>query len=197
MAKSKKKETDKNRVEKLAQRAGKVAAQAEQIARDAVDKAVQASTMMLEVLGHPSQAADAVGTAVTKARRTAGDLGTGAQGLLESGTTAIAKSDTMERVSSLLDERLRATITSLGLATREEVNALKARIAELEAEPKALPPARRTTRKTAAKKAAAKTAPAKAAPKAAAKKTSAKKAAAKKAAPRARKSRAKNAPAAS
>lgn len=196
MAKSKKKETDKNRVEKLAQRAGKVAAQAERIARDAVDKAVQASTMMIEVLGHPGQAADAVGTAVTKARRTAGDLGTGAQGLLESGTTAIARSEPMERFSSLLDERLRATIASLGLATREEVNALKARIAELEAEPKALPPARRTsTRKTT--KAAAKTASAKTAPKAAAKKTAPKKSAAKKAAPRARKLRAKTAPAAS
>lgn len=184
MAKAKKKapnKPSKNKVEKIARQAGKIAAQAERIARDAVDKAVQASAMVVDVVGHPSHAVEALGGAVSAGRETVGKLGSGAQGLIESGTSAIANSSVVDQISSLIDERLKATISSLGLATNAEVAALKAKIRELESGgQKALPPARARAAKAAAKKPAAKPAAKKAAAKPAAK-PAAKKPAAKKA----------------
>lgn len=172
MAKNKKKAPNRTKVEKIARQAGKIAAQAERIAREAVDKAVHASSLVVDVIGHPT---DAIGSAVSAGKKTAKELGTGAQGLLTSG--AAASSDAVEHVTGLVDERLRATLQSLGLATRTDVEALQRRIAELEGTGggrRALPP------KPAAKKAAAKPAASKkASAKPAAKKTAAKKPAAK------------------
>jgi len=171
MAKSKKKGTPKaasrTRVEKIARQAGKMAAQAERIARDAADKAVQASSMVVDIIGHPSHAADALGGALSVGRKAAGDIGSGAQDLIESGTHTITQ---------LVDDRLRATLASLGLASRQEVDALRRRIAEVEGGRKALPAKKGAATKPTAKKAAAKPA----AKKAAAKKPAAKKPAAKK-----------------
>src|SRR4051812_19540043 len=136
MAKSKKKAPSKpnkaqskSKVQKLARQAGKIAAQAERIARDAVDKAVQASSIVVDAVGHP---AETIGSAFTTGRKTAGDLGTGAQELLESGTSAVANSELVSSVSHIVDERVHATLSALGLATSAEVEALKRRIAELE-----------------------------------------------------------------
>jgi hypothetical protein len=173
MAKSKKKESGKaaNRINahKVARQAGKIAAQAERIARDAVDKAVQASSMVVDIIGHPSHAADAIGGAVSAGRKTVVELGSGAQDLIESGT---------HTMTQLVDDRVRATLASLGLASRQEVDALRRRISEVEGGGrKALPPKKAAARKPAAKKAAAK--------KPAAKKPAAKKAAAKPAAKKA------------
>jgi polyhydroxyalkanoate synthesis regulator phasin len=181
MAKSKKKEQKKEssrtKVQKIAREAGKIAAQAERIARDAVDKAVQASSMVVDVIGHPSHAADAIGSAMTAGRKTAAELGTRSQGLLESGATA--SSDLVEKLSQMVDDRLHLAVKSLGLASRTEVDALKRRIAELEGDGarKALP-AKRAAKKPAAKP-AAKRAP-KAAAKPAARKTAARKPASRK-----------------
>ena len=150
MAKSKQKKSKvqttqptKPRTEKLAQRAGKLAAQAERIARDAVDKAVHASSMVVEVLGHPSQIPGAAGTAMTAARRTASDIGEGA-------------SDVMDRFTRIVDERIRSTVSSLGLVTNDDLDALRARIASLEA--------KGARKRTPAKKPAATKAPARKAP---------------------------------
>jgi hypothetical protein len=169
MAKSKKKALskqskpqNKTKVQKLARQAGKIAAQAERIARDAVDKAVHASTMVVDVIGHP---ADSLSGALSAGKKTAGDLGTGAQELLESSTTAVANSELVASVSQIVDERVHATLSALGLATNAEVEALKRRIAELEGKR----PARSALpAKPAVKKAAAAKAPG---PKAAAAKT--------------------------
>jgi hypothetical protein len=180
MAKSEKKEPSKTKVHKIARQAGKIAAQAERIARDAVDKAVHASNMVVDVIGHPSQAADAVGKAVTAGRRTAAEIGTGTQHLLESGTSAVANSDVAERLSQLIDERLRATVHSLGLATRGDLTALSHRVTRLErANRNALPATPAPAKKRAVNKAlpAAPTAPKKRAVKSApAKKVAAKRA---------------------
>jgi hypothetical protein len=152
MAKSKRKKDGKSqalavskpRTEKLAQRAGKLAAQAERIARDAVDKAMHASSMVVDVLGHPSQIPGAAGSALTAARKTAGEIGDGA-------------SDAVDRLTSILDERIRATVSSLGLVTNDDLDALRSRIAALEGKGRKKPAAR----KAPAKKAAAAKAPAK------------------------------------
>jgi hypothetical protein len=152
MAKSKK---DKNtkvqksegpKTEKLAQRAGKLAAQAERIARDAVDKAVHASSMIVDVFGHPGQIGDAAGSALTAARKTAGELGEGA-------------GDALAGLSHAVDDRVRATVKSLGLVTKEDFERLSRRIAALEAST-AKPAPKAAATKAPAKKAAAAKAPA-------------------------------------
>src|SRR5215218_6028634 len=129
MAKGKNREKDKStklqksdgpKTAKLAQRAGKLAAQAERIARDAVDKAVHASSMIVDVFGHPSQITDAAGSALTAAKKTAGEIGDGA-------------GDALAGVSSIVDGRIKATVKSLGLVTKADLDRLSRRIAELEA----------------------------------------------------------------
>lgn len=154
MAKAKKKDkatsaklqkTEGPKTEKLAQRAGKLAAQAERIARDAVDKAVHASSMIVDVFGHPGQIGDAAGSALTAARKTAGELGEGA-------------GDALAGLSSAVDDRVRATVKSLGLVTKEDFDRLSRRLAALEAA------TAKPVRKSPAKKASATKAPARKAP---------------------------------
>jgi hypothetical protein len=135
------------KTEKLAQRAGKLAAQVEGIARGAVDKAVHASSMIVDVFGHPGQIGDAAGSALTAARKTAGELGEGA-------------GDALAGLSSAVDDRVRATVASLGLVTKADIEKLTRRIAALEAAT-AKPVRKAPARKAPAKKAAATKAPAK------------------------------------
>lgn len=132
MAKAKKKEAKKGEIAKAAAKTGKLAAQVERYAREAVDRAVHASAIVADAFGKPEKVVGAIGSAA---------------------------SDSRDAIVHVIDERLKATISGLGLATLDDVRKLSARIAALEV---AKPKARKApAKKAAVKKAAVKKAPAK------------------------------------
>lgn len=187
MAKSRKK-TDgrKAELEKAARQAGKIAARAERVAREAVEKTKETSSMLLDFLVHPTHAAAALGKAVSA----------GQKQLTSGASEAIAKEKELRsKLDTLIDERLASVLHSLGLPTGTDLQKLIARVNVLESAdsaPAAKPTAKKAAAKPAAKPAAKKTA-AKPAVKKAAAKPAAKKAAAKPAAKSAAKPAAKRA----
>lgn len=132
MAKAKKKEVKrdvrKGEIAKAAAKTGKLAAKVERIAREAVDRAVHASAIVADAFGRPDKVVGAIGSAAS------------------AGQDALAH---------MVDERLKATIAGLGLATLGDLKKLTGRVSALE---KATKPAasKAAARKPAAKKPAAK-----------------------------------------
>ena len=82
MAKKTKSET-RSQVEKIAREAGKVAARAERVAKGAVDKAVSASSTVVDYIAHPTQLVGAIGGAVSSGQEKIGDLADTATGLVQ------------------------------------------------------------------------------------------------------------------
>jgi hypothetical protein len=156
MAKSRKKtEGRKAELEKAARQAGKIAARAEKVAREAVERTKDTSSMLLDFLMHPTHAAAALGKAVTA----------GQKQLTSGANEAVAmEKELRAKLDSLIDERLTSVLHGLGLPTGTDLQVLVARVNALEAAD-AKPPAKPTAKP--ARKAAAK--PAKAAAKPAAK----------------------------
>lgn len=141
MAKSRKKlEGRKAEVEKAARQAGKIAARAERVAREAVERTKETSSMLIDFLVHPTHAAAALGKAVTAGQK---QLASGAD-------EAIAvERDLRARLDTLIDERLTAVLHGLGLPTGTDLQVLMDRVNALEAaEAK---PARKPAAKPAAK----------------------------------------------
>jgi hypothetical protein len=148
---------ERTNTEKMARRAGKVAARAELAARDALEKAREATNLLVSIIGHPVQTVEGMAsTAAQVGRSTLNQLTDNMGRVLEAG------SDTAGSAGSYVDDRVREILAGLGLASREEIDILKARIAELEgAKPARKTRAKAASRKAPAKKAAAKRAPAK------------------------------------
>lgn len=168
MAKSRKK-TDgrKAELEKAARQAGKIAARAERVAREAVEKTKETSSMLLDFLVHPTHAAAALGKAMSA----------GQKQLTSGANEALAKEKELRsKLDSLIDERLAAVLHGLGLPTGTDLQTLVNRVNALEAGDAKPASAAKPAAKTAAKKPAAKPA-AKAAAKKAAAKPAAKRAA--------------------
>jgi hypothetical protein len=141
MAKSRKKlEGRKAELEKAARQAGKIAARAERVAREAVERTKETSSMLIDFLVHPTHAAAALGKAVTAGQK---QLASGAD-------EAIAvERDLRARLDTLIDERLTAVLHGLGLPTGTDLQVLMDRVNALEAaEAK---PARKPAEKPAAK----------------------------------------------
>ena len=141
MAKSRKKlEGRKAELEKAARQAGKIAARAERVAREAVERTKETSSMLIDFLLHPTHAAAALGKAVTAGQK---QLASGAD-------EAIAvERDLRARLDTLIDERLTAVLHGLGLPTGTDLQVLMDRVNALEAaEAK---PARKPAAKPAAK----------------------------------------------
>ncbi len=141
MAKSRKKlEGRKAELEKAARQAGKIAARAERVAREAVERTKETSSMLIDFLVHPTHAAAALGKAVTAGQK---QLASGAD-------EAIAvERDLRARLDTLIDERLTAVLHGLGLPTGTDLQVLMDRVNALEAaEAK---PARKPAAKPAAK----------------------------------------------
>lgn len=184
MAKSRKKiEGRKAELEKAARQAGKIAARAERVAREAVERTKETSSMLIDFLVHPTHAAAALGKAVTAGQK---QLASGAD-------EAIAvERDLRARLDTLIDERLTAVLHGLGLPTGTDLQVLMDRVNALEAaeaKPARKPAAKPA--KAAAKPASATKPAAKPAPKPAAKRA---KPASKPAAKHAAKPAAKSAP---
>jgi len=177
MAKSRKKtEGRKEELQKAARQAGKIAARAERVAREAVERTKETSSMLLDFLVHPTHAAAALGKAVSA----------GQKQLTDGAGEALAKERELRaKLDSLIDERLAAVLHGLGLPTGTDLAKLVARVNALESNTPA-PGAKPAAKKPAAKKATAKPAAKKAAAKPVAKRAAAK--------PPARKAAAKPAP---
>ncbi len=125
MAKSRKK-TDgrKAELEKAARQAGKIAARAEKVAREAVERTKDTSSMLLDFLMHPTHAAAALGKAVTA----------GQKQLTSGANEAVAKEKELRaRLDELIDERLTSVLHGLGLPTGTDLQALVTRVNALEA----------------------------------------------------------------
>ena len=143
MAKSRKK-TDgrKAELERAARQAGKIAARAEKVAREAVEKTRETSSMLLDFLVHPTHAAAAFGKAVSA----------GQKQLTSGASEAVAKEKELRsKLDTLIDERLAAVLHGLGLPTGTDLQKLVERVNALEAT-EAKPA--RTPAKAAAKPAA-------------------------------------------
>jgi hypothetical protein len=152
----KKTEEKKTNSEKLARQAGKVAAKAERSASEAVERAKTLTNYVTGFFGKP------IGAAVHAGQETIGQLSSGVSHLLSAEGVATTAGNALEDVKDAIEARVKAIVRELGVPTREEYEALRKRVAELEAatgKPKQL-------RKPAAKPAAK--APAKAAAKPAA-----------------------------
>jgi hypothetical protein len=123
----KKVETKKTNAEKLARQAGKVAAKAERSATEAVDRAKALSAFFAEFFGKP------IGAAVHAGQERIGQLSAGVTNLFTSETGSGSSDGAIEAVKGAVESRMRAIVHELGLPTRDEYEALKARLAELEA----------------------------------------------------------------
>lgn len=141
MAKSRKK-TDgrKAELEKTARQAGKMAARAERVAREAVEKTRETSSMLLDFLVHPSHAATAIGKAVSAGQKS---ITSGAH------EAAAKEKELRAKLEALIDERLKAVVHGLGLPTSDDMQSLVNRVNALEDGKGA--PARASARKPAAK----------------------------------------------
>lgn len=169
MAKSRKKtEGRKEELQKAARQAGKIAARAERVAREAVERTKETSSMLLDFLVHPTHAAAALGKAVSA----------GQKQLTDGAGEALAKERELRaKLDSLIDERLAAVLHGLGLPTGTDLAKLVARVNALESStpaPGAKPAAKKAAAKPAAKKAAAKPVAKRAAAKTPARKAAAK-----------------------
>lgn len=169
MAKSRKKtEGRKEELQKAARQAGKIAARAERVAREAVERTKETSSMLLDFLVHPTHAAAALGKAVSA----------GQKQLTDGAGEALAKERELRaKLDSLIDERLAAVLHGLGLPTGTDLAKLVARVNALESNtpaPGAKPAAKKAAAKPAAKKAAAKPVAKRAAAKTPARKAAAK-----------------------
>lgn len=169
MAKSRKKtEGRKDELQKTARQAGKIAARAERVAREAVERTKETSSMLLDFLVHPTHAAAALGKAVSA----------GQKQLTDGAGEALAKERELRaKLDSLIDERLAAVLHGLGLPTGTDLAKLVARVNALESNtpaPGAKPAAKKAAAKPAAKKAAAKPVAKRAAAKTPARKAAAK-----------------------
>jgi len=169
MAKSRKKtEGRKDELQKTARQAGKIAARAERVAREAVERTKETSSMLLDFLVHPTHAAAALGKAVSA----------GQKQLTDGAGEALAKERELRaKLDSLIDERLAAVLHGLGLPTGTDLAKLVARVNALESStpaPGAKPAAKKAAAKPAAKKAAAKPVAKRAAAKTPARKAAAK-----------------------
>ena len=125
MAKSRKKiEGRKAELEKAARQAGKIAARAERVAREAVERTKETSSMLIDFLVHPTHAAAALGKAVTA----------GQKQLTSGANEAVAvERDLRARLDTLIDERLTAVLHGLGLPTGTDLQVLVDRVNALEA----------------------------------------------------------------
>jgi hypothetical protein len=120
-------EPKKTNSEKLARQAGKVAAKAERSATDAVERAKALTTYVVGVIGKP------IGAAVHAGQETIGHLSSGVSHMLSSDTVASTAGDAIDDVKSAIESRVQAVVRELGIPTRDEYEALKSRIAALEA----------------------------------------------------------------
>lgn len=120
--------------------------------------------ILVDLIQRPSETViDAVRTGVTAGQRTVEQMSGEVGRLLDSvtgrgsGATDKRLPDAGEQLVGLVEERLHAALAELGLPTRDEFNALAARVAVLEAKATKKPPARAASTRTAKPKADSKT----------------------------------------